>query len=350
MAAASPPMFAGLYTQILELFWVSKSACTQGSCHFHRPSCGAPHMPLPSTPPNCCRPARIAPPVVVFDGYRKPDSEPAKPKRSGWKQARAIAAYPPWDAPTTPWPPGARPLLAASQSGNSCDRNVSHCLLPSRSQLVYMLKAPPAGAATEIPLPANVFIALPAVTQLLTSGAALKASSRYTACGPPARKATGMSRPIAAEGTISVSYPAARAEPPSPTTKLPTVNTAAHSSRSSIDRLLITDLACRSTTSKETEDRPRFRKVANHTRESRTPETTNGDDLARSSPSAVLFLAQVCWPAAAAAGAPAGAPGPGPAPGVAPRVACRSGSMACNCAPQYGQSCVPLASKWNCAL
>ena len=54
-----------------------------------------------------------------------------------------------------------------------------------------------------MPLPARVFIALPAVTQLLTSGAALNASSRYTACGPPCRKATGMSRPIAADGTIS---------------------------------------------------------------------------------------------------------------------------------------------------
>ena len=68
-----------------------------------------------------------------------------------------------------------------------------------------MLYAPPAGAATEIPLPASVFIALPAVTQLLTSGPASKASSRYTACGPPAMKATGMSRPIAADGTIRVS-------------------------------------------------------------------------------------------------------------------------------------------------
>ena len=69
-------------------------------------------------------------------------------------------------------------MLAASQSGNSLERNVSHCLPPSCSQLVYMLKAPPAGAATEIPLPASVFIALPAVTQLLTSGAALNASNR----------------------------------------------------------------------------------------------------------------------------------------------------------------------------
>ena len=38
-----------------------------------------------------------------------------------------------------------------------------------------------AGAATETPLPARVFIALPAVTQLLTSGAALNASRRTTA-------------------------------------------------------------------------------------------------------------------------------------------------------------------------
>lgn len=75
-------------------------------------------------------------------------------------------------------PARGQPLLAASQSGSSLDRKVSHCLLPSCSQLVYMLHAPPAGATTEMPLPPRVFIALPAVTQLLTSGAALKASSR----------------------------------------------------------------------------------------------------------------------------------------------------------------------------
>ena len=62
-----------------------------------------------------------------------------------------------------------------------------------------------AGAATEMPCPPSVAIALPAVTQLLTSGAALKASSRTTACGPPPENATGMSRPIAADGTISIS-------------------------------------------------------------------------------------------------------------------------------------------------
>jgi hypothetical protein len=54
-------------------------------------------------------------------------------------------------------------------------------------------------------------MALPAVTQLLTSGAALNASSRTTACGPPAWKATGMSRPMAADGTISISTAAALA-------------------------------------------------------------------------------------------------------------------------------------------
>src|SRR5271154_7018291 len=63
-----------------------------------------------------------------------------------------------------------------------------------------------------MPLPPSVFIALPAVTQLLTSGAALNASRRYTEWGPPPIKVTGMSRPIAADGTISDStLPAALA-------------------------------------------------------------------------------------------------------------------------------------------
>src|SRR6516165_1777987 len=130
MAAGSlAASVVGLQTQTRVLFCASSAACTQGSCHFHRPSCGAPHMPFPSMPPNCCRPARIDPFVVVFDGYRNPDSEPAMPKRSGWKAARAMAA----------WQQGARPLLADSQLGSSLDRKVSHCLLPSFSQLVYML-------------------------------------------------------------------------------------------------------------------------------------------------------------------------------------------------------------------
>src|ERR1700736_50413 len=131
--------------------------------------------------------------------------------RSGWKAAMVTALVRPCAAPTMPWPLGASPLLAASQSGSSLARKVSHCLLPSCSQSVYMLQAPPAGAATEMPLPASVFIALPAVTQLLTSGPALKASSSTTMCGPPPENATGMSRPIAAEGTISISTPVALA-------------------------------------------------------------------------------------------------------------------------------------------
>ena len=43
-------------------------------------------------------------------------------------------------------------------------------MLPSCSQLVYMLQAPPAGAATEMPLPARVFIALPAVDPVADVG------------------------------------------------------------------------------------------------------------------------------------------------------------------------------------
>ncbi|CAG7341705.1 hypothetical protein PICSAR65_03903 [Mycobacterium avium subsp. paratuberculosis] len=61
IAASSPPMLVGLHTHTRVLFWASSEACTYGSCHFHRPSCGTPHMPLPSTPPYCCRPARMAP-------------------------------------------------------------------------------------------------------------------------------------------------------------------------------------------------------------------------------------------------------------------------------------------------
>src|ERR1700751_5435043 len=67
-----------------------------------------------------------------------------------------------------------------------------------------------------MPWPPSVFTALPAVTQLLTSGAALNPSSRYAAGGPPARKATGMSRPIDADGTIRFSTPAAFALPADP--------------------------------------------------------------------------------------------------------------------------------------
>src|SRR5829696_6435595 len=152
----------------------------------------------------------MAPLTVVFDGVRTPDSEPAKRYRSGWNVASVTAPVPPCAAPTMPWPPGARPLLAASQAGSSSARKVSHCLLPSCSQLVYMLHAPPAGAATETPFPASVLNA-PEPTQLLTSGPALKASSRTTAWGPPPWKATGMSRPMAADGTISISTPSALA-------------------------------------------------------------------------------------------------------------------------------------------
>ena len=153
----------------------------------------------------------MAPLTRCSTGSGSPTSSPHNGTGRDGTSASVSAAVPPWDAPTMACPPGARPLLAASQSGSSAARNVSHCLLPSCSQFVYRLNAPPAGATTDMPLPASVFIALPAVTQLLTSGPALKASSRKTACGPPARKATGMSRPIAADGTIRYSTPSARA-------------------------------------------------------------------------------------------------------------------------------------------
>jgi hypothetical protein len=53
--------------------------------------------------------------------------------------AMVSAPVPPWETPTIACRFGATPLLAASQFGSSSARKVSHCLLPSASQFVYML-------------------------------------------------------------------------------------------------------------------------------------------------------------------------------------------------------------------
>src|SRR6202034_943215 len=94
-----------------------------------------------------------------------------------------------------------------------------------------------------MPLPASVLNPLPAVTQLLTSGAALNPSNRYAACRPPARKATGMSRPIDGDGTNRLSKPAAFAMPVQPeimpAARHPTVSALAESRRKLIDTLFI---------------------------------------------------------------------------------------------------------------
>src|ERR1700733_734712 len=94
-----------------------------------------------------------------------------------------------------------------------------------------------------MPLPARVLNPLPAVTQLLTSGAALNPSNRYAACGPPARKATGMSRPIDGDGTNRLSKPAAfvvaAAPKITPAPRHPTDSAMAESHRKLIDTLFI---------------------------------------------------------------------------------------------------------------
>src|SRR5690606_3203870 len=193
-----------------------------------------------------------------------------------------------------PWPPGASPLLAASQSGSSFARNVSHCLLPSFSQLVYRLQAPPAGATTEMPLPASVFIALPTVTQLLTSGAALNASSSTTACGPPAMNDTGMSRPIAADGTISCST-AGWAVAVAVETVTPTAaSTAAHIIRKNTESRFICPLqSCPS---------PRRPRVVNHiavigcAQNGRRRRSPHGDRRRRRCSSVVVSGAIPGWP------------------------------------------------------
>ena len=108
---------------------------------------------------------------------------------------------------------GSSGALTASYPAGYCGEIQVDALVDRASQLRFVVghrtvvtaASCVPGATTEIPLPARVFIALPAVTQPLTSGAASKGSSRNTACGPPAKKATGMSRPIAADGTIRLS-------------------------------------------------------------------------------------------------------------------------------------------------
>lgn len=58
---------------------------------------------------------------------------------------------------------------------------------------------------TETPDSKKVSNAAVSMSQPLLSSRARIPSSRYTARGPPPWKRTGTSRPIAAEGTISVS-------------------------------------------------------------------------------------------------------------------------------------------------
>jgi hypothetical protein len=122
-----------------------------------------------STPPKHATPAVMAPFIVVVAGVRNPDSDPASRYRCGWNSAKVTAAVPPWEAPTIACPPGARPLLAASQSGSSSDRKVSHCLPPPGSLQCRDSRPHQPVPPPKHPCRAKVFIALPVVTQLLTS-------------------------------------------------------------------------------------------------------------------------------------------------------------------------------------
>src|SRR5262249_2876922 len=237
-----------------------------------------------------------------------------------------------------PWPPGARPLLAAIQSGSSSARKVSHCRLPSCSQLVYMLQAPLAGAATEMPLPASVFIAPPAVTQLLTSGPALNASSSTTMCGPPPMNATGMSRPIAADGTISVStsalaFGAVAVHNPaaSATVKSPRINPRIKPALTSHWPVTPAEPAILSPP-----------EVVNHIPVVGRSRNGDGGDPLEDRRRRQLLLDTAYPPVVAEAGCAAG-----DGCGVAPSTRWMSGFICCSCEPQYGQSCTPLDGKLN---
>ena len=107
---------------------------------------------------------------------------------------------------------GGQPVRAARRKGRSptagCRPVPSWCRGSRRHPRVRPPRCPCRRACSSRCRPSS----------LLTSGAALNASSRNTAWGPPAWKATGMSRPIAADGTISNSTPSALAVGLSPTT------------------------------------------------------------------------------------------------------------------------------------
>jgi hypothetical protein len=99
---------------------------TIGSLRRHAGSLVGPHMSRALYPPA----SFIEKPINVghspFDGFRYPDSDPAKMNCCGCQIAMVSAALPDIDSPTTAFRYGSCPLLAASQVGSSWVRNVSH--------------------------------------------------------------------------------------------------------------------------------------------------------------------------------------------------------------------------------
>ncbi len=115
---------------------------------------------------------------------------------------------------------GAKPRLAASQSGSSADRRCP-ALLPSCSQLVYMLYAPPAGAAKSCRRRVHRVTRDP-VTDI---GAGVEGVQQiHRTCGHRLGRPPGCPRPIEGDGTIGVLVwgrqrrvgSAATATPPNP--------------------------------------------------------------------------------------------------------------------------------------
>ena len=196
----------GLYTHSRVLLSERSCTCTFGECHFQRPSCGRPHMLRVSTPPNCWRPAVMAPSVPVRSRGR---GIPTETRRSGTGPGGR------WPSPSPRTHPGRRRRCRGRRAPAPCWRPASSAARSPGTSPTACCRPAPSWCTcsthrlrvrrSRCPCPPRVAIALPAVTQLLTSGAALNASSRTTACGPPPENATGISRPIAADGTISIS-------------------------------------------------------------------------------------------------------------------------------------------------
>ena len=83
-------------------------------------------MSLESKPPASCIAKSINVGHRPCDGARYPDSDAANLYWRGYHAAIVNAALPDMDNPTTALPNGSWPRLAASHSGSSRVRNVSH--------------------------------------------------------------------------------------------------------------------------------------------------------------------------------------------------------------------------------
>ena len=240
-------------------------------------------------------------------------------------------------APGPCWRPASRAARWRGRSPTACCR-------PAPSWCTCSRRRRPA-RPPRCPCPPSVFIALPAVTQLLTSGAGVERvqqNDRVRAAGLKGDRDVAAHRRrrhhqrLDAVGLGDRRRSRSTARRPAPRSRAARINPTHHTPPHVPPP---SSLASR---------RPApSRKVVNHItangprRKRLTAATPRG-----SPPSTQLFRAlaacsrRALAPVAAAAGAGDGC-------GVAPSTRWMSGFICCSCAPQYSQLCVPLDGKLN---